>query len=52
MRVRVHLIIKNLHDRTIFNNTAGVHHRDDVGVFRDDAKIMRNQHDRHVVLRL
>src|SRR3546814_2285597 len=36
--------------RSLFHQTARVHHRNAVGMARDDTQVMRNEHDRHAGL--
>ena len=45
-------IVEDRRPRRAFHHAAGVHHRDLVGHFGDDAKIVRDQDDRHAGLLL
>ena len=38
--------------RSRFDDSARVHHVDHVGIFRDDAEVVRDEQDRHVTLTL
>ena len=39
-------------NRAFLDDTAEVHHHHVVSHFRDDAKVVRDQHDGHAILRL
>ena len=47
-RVGVARPLEDLRDRPGLGNAAGIHHRQPVAGLRDDAEIVRDQHDAHV----
>ena len=45
-------VLEDLAHRTVLDDAAGIHDRDFVGDFRDDAEIVRDEQERHPRLAL